>query len=304
MMNQDKKGKPTPLWKALLLEHRLPRRYKYLGDFCNVVILIPLRRMCFSWVSFLHNFNAKEDITVVIAVKNRYDHRIKNALKSIRNQEYEQSLIKIILVDSDSQRDLIPKFKKLCKKYDASYIRINNKPIWHKTHALNVGIKKTKTKYLLSSDIDIIFEKNYFKEAIKELRKNPYQVIVSQMLDLPKRASKEKQFNKLKAIAKSRLKDCPVSGINLTLTYFYHKIHGYDEYYQIWAAEDDDLIKRFILFGLNRKMQDKSSYLHQWHPRYEGVKIPNYKKYIKENKKYLTNNYSIVRNKNGWGEIN
>ena len=90
-------------------------------------------------------------------------------------------------------------------------------------------------------------------------------------------------------------------GINMTLTYFYHKINGYDEKYVIWGYEDDDLIKRFRLFGLTKKdISKKTSYIHQWHPKYWGVKNHDQ---IEENREYFKNSHSIVRNKDGWGEI-
>jgi cellulose synthase/poly-beta-1,6-N-acetylglucosamine synthase-like glycosyltransferase len=107
---------------------------------------------------------SKNDINVVIAVKNRGDRkRVENAFKSIRNQDYSQNLIKITLVDYDSNKIVIPRLKKLCELYNVEYIRVENKPVWCKSHALNIAIKKAKTKYILSTDIDIIFREDYIK---------------------------------------------------------------------------------------------------------------------------------------------
>jgi hypothetical protein len=245
----------------------------------------------------------KEDITVAIAVRNRFDQRIINVFDSIRNQDYPQDLIRIILVDYSSKIELITKYKILCTEYKAEYIRIDNKPIWNKSHALNIAIKNSKTKFILSSDADIMFEKNYIKEAIKELQRNPYQVILAKCLDVPQSAIKENNFYELKKISTYRFEDDYLSsGINIALTCFYHKLSGYDETYVLWGAEDDDLIKRFKLFGLKIKnVTKKTSYIHLWHPNY--WKIENYNQ-IKNNREYFKNNHSIVRNKEGWGEIN
>lgn len=295
-----KKG--TPLWKALLTEHRLPWRYTYQGGFLNTLISRRLRR---SYLPFLFSLK-KEDITVVIAVKNRCDYRLVNALQSIRNQEYDQRLIKIILVDYDSDKELIPRYEEICRKYRSRYIRVDDKEIWNKPHALNIGIREVKTKYLLSSDVDIIFEKNYIKEAIRELKRNPFQVILARCLDLPKDSIKEREFNKLKESARKRFDfDYLSPGINLTYTYFYHKIRGYDEWYQLWRGLDDDLIKRFELLGLSAKeISSKTCYLHQWHPKFDGRRKESKKhieQQIKKNRDYFESNNSIVRNKKGWG---
>ena len=58
-------------------------------------------------ILWFYNLGKKEDITVVIGVKNRFDHRLENAFKSIRSQDYPQKLIKITLVDYDSDKKLI-----------------------------------------------------------------------------------------------------------------------------------------------------------------------------------------------------
>jgi glycosyltransferase involved in cell wall biosynthesis len=245
----------------------------------------------------------REDIAVVIAVRNRFDYKIIRVFQSIRNQVYPHDLIKLVLVDYGSKKESIPSYEKLCKEYDAEYIRIDNRSIWCKSHALNIAIKQAKTKYILSTDADIIFENNYIKVAIEELQRNPYQVILSKCLDLPKTEFKEPVFNELKRIATFRFKGSYLSGgINIALTHFYHKIHGYDEKYILWGGEDDDLIKRFKLLGLKITNISKStSYIHLWHPKYHGAK--NYQQ-IEKNIEYLSNTHSIVRNKDGWGEIN
>ena len=174
----------------------------------------------------------REDVTVIIGVKNRLDYRITNALKSLRNQTYDQNLIKIILVDYNSNKKLIRKYKKICKKYNTDYVRVSNQPVWSRSHCLNIAIKRTKTKYILTSDVDIIFEKNYIKTVIKKLQIKPYRVIVCKMLDsakddINKHTDIIKNYEALKTKAKFRTKKGGElffgKSINATLTYFYHK---------------------------------------------------------------------------------
>jgi glycosyltransferase involved in cell wall biosynthesis len=242
-----------------------------------------------------------DNVTVVMGIRNIHDQRIINAFDSIRTQDYPKELIKIILVDYGSVEELIPKYTFLCEKYDAEYIRLDNRPIWSRSHALNIAIKRAKSKYLLSTDADIMFEINYIKEAVKELQRDLYQYILARCLDAPEEAMNETDYFKLKAISTYR-SDTINRGINMTLTHFYHKIHGYDERYTGWGAEDDDLIKRFRLVGLKKRdISHISSYIHQWHPRSWGSVNDEQRN---KNEDYFMNNHSIVRNKDGWGEIN
>lgn len=52
-----------------------------------------------------------------------------------------------------------------------------------------------------------------------------------------------------------------------------HLIRGYDESYELWGGEDDDLFRRLVTLGLERRdlTSDEAFYLHQWHPEYEGI---------------------------------
>jgi hypothetical protein len=240
------------------------------------------------------------DLTVVIGIKNIPLQRLINAFDSIRNQDYPKELIDIILVDYGSMQELISQYKSLCENFDAEYIRLDKGLIWSRSHALNIAIKKAKSKYILSTDADVIFEVNYIKEAIKELHRNPYKYILARCLDAPEDTINERDYFRLKAISTYRSDDVN-RGINMTLTYYYHKIHGYDENYIGWGAEDDDLIKRFRLLGLRKKdISHISSYIHQWHPKNWGLVNDEQRK---KNEDYFMNNHSIVRNKDGWGEI-
>ena len=191
----------------------------------KVSIIRRLRRLYLRLYVYLRNIKSREDINVIIVARNRFDDRIINSLKSIRKQTHSQDLIKITIVDYDSDNSLIQKYKEVAKIFNAEYIRVDNKPVWCKSHALNIAIKKSNTKYILSSDVDILLEDNYIREAIVELRKNPFQIILADMLDLPKTNIDELNFNKLKPLAKSRYKGSGyVVAVPLALTYFFHKI--------------------------------------------------------------------------------
>lgn len=272
-----------------------------------------------KYKSFAENFQVikdlnlgKEDVAIIIGVKGRLDFRLENAFKSLRNQDYNQELIKIVLVDCGSKEDFSKEFKKLCKKYNSEYIKVNGVVVWNRARALNIGIKRAGTKYVLCSDVDIIFEKNYISECIKELQKDSRKIIWATVLDLPEGGVSSKtnikEYEKIKriAVSRNRLQHSAYPygmGINITLAKYYFDINGYDEYYTAWGCEDDDIIKRFKMLGLEAvNIFGRTSYVHQWHLMYEGLNGEE-KKQIEKNREYLKNTNSLLRNENGWGIV-
>ncbi|MFH1358797.1 MAG: glycosyltransferase family 2 protein [archaeon] len=259
-------------------------------------------------------FSSKDDVSVIIGVRNRLDYRLENAFKTLRNQDYNQDLIKILLVDYGSKGEFIPSMKNLSRKYNVSHIRVDNVDVWNRSHALNIGIKMAETKYVLCSDIDIIFRKNFISECVKELKRFPNQVLFCSMRHLlSERVLREfdviKDFDKLikRSVFQNVVENCYSyiygKSIIFILKKFFFKINGYDEKYCAWGAEDDDIIKRFEMLGLFIKnMDDKTSHLHQWHPKYEGLTEED-KEQIKNNRRYLKEINTLKRNKEGWGRI-
>ena len=134
-----------------------------------VIILNKWLRLRLYFSPSFNRLDKKEDITVVVGVKDIDSKSLANCLKSIRGQFYDQSLVEIALVDYDSKEESIPLYKELCIKFQVKYIRVDNRPIWSRSNALNIGIKRAKTKYILTMDADLIFENNYIKEVVKEL---------------------------------------------------------------------------------------------------------------------------------------
>lgn len=263
---------------------------------------------------FVPKENSKEDVTVVIDIRDRFDYRIENVLKSLRNQDYGKELIKIILVDYGSRpRDILP-LKKICEIYEAEYLRTRQKSRWSRSCCLNIGIKRADTKYILTSDVDIIFEKNYIREAVAELQKNPFQLLCCEVLDstegtIDGRTDVLKDYQSLKINCVTRKKDTGRydyvfgMGIIMTLRSFFVFVSGFDENYHIWGLEDDDIVERFKLMGLELKnISCSTSYIHQWHPKFKAANDEE-RQQIEKNGEYFRRAYSIVRNKKGWGEL-
>lgn len=290
--------------KLRLLPYKFTRRH---GLF-NTLLFAPIRRILLA-EEVKRTKHTPDSITIVIGIRNRNDHRLRNALWSIANQNHPKQLTKIIVVDYGSNEEQLTAAIDLCNKFNAEIIFLTAST-WNKSKCLNYAIKRANTKFILSTDADVILPLNYISEMIASLKAHPLSAIYSRMMDLP-----DSKTDELRLISEMNL---PVpfeslfhdtvargpghenAGINGTYTAFYQYIRGYDELYEGWGSEDNDLMSRFIRLGLDIiSISKKASYLHQWHPKGEG--IPYFGESAKRNREYYQHMKSIRRNKSGWG---
>lgn len=245
----------------------------------------------------------RDDVNVIIPVRDRCDHRIVNALRSLRAQHYDPSLIAITVVDYDSRAELISAYRAICDRYGVTYLRVENKPVWCKSHALNIAIRRTSQKYILASDVDIIFEQRYIAEAVAAVRSDPYQVVLARLLDLPEPVIDARDLEALRLVARHRYGTSSYAvAIPFALAFFFKHIRGYDEFYKLWGKEDDDLIKRFLMLGLRKRILESSFHLHQWHPKHEGVEADELARQLPLNERRLARRRTLRRNRARWGD--
>ena len=82
----------------------------------------------------------------------------------------------------------------------------------------------------------------------------------------------------------------------------FHVARGYDEYYEVWGNEDDDLYRRFRYLGLRPKaLGPESFYMHQWHAESARGRDGKNAEQVRRNQLYLAKARSILRNDDGWG---
>ena len=117
--------------------------------------------------------NKLPSVTIIIPYKNNLDY-LFTALKSIFKQSYKN--FKILIVYDDEDKSDLSKIKKFLKS-KATKKKILFKIIVNKTslgagYARNVGIKKSKSKYLAFLDSDDIWAKNKLKTQVNYMEKN------------------------------------------------------------------------------------------------------------------------------------
>jgi len=111
-------------------------------------------------------------VTIIIPYKNNLDY-LFIALKSIINQSYKN--FKILIVYDDEDKSDLSKIKKFFKsttsKRKILFKIIVNKNSLGAGYARNVGIKKSKSKYLAFLDSDDIWAKNKLKTQVNYMEK-------------------------------------------------------------------------------------------------------------------------------------
>jgi hypothetical protein len=256
----------------------------------------------------------RDDVTVLIGVRDRVDYRIENALRSVAGQIYPGGEVKTLVVDYGSQAAGRRTLQHLCDRFEAVYVRVEASGIWSRARCLNVGLRLVDTEFAMVSDADILLSPRYVADAVKVLKQDPLSVVCSPMLDLPETLVESVREVALtgaplpleawKEQSVPRLDREMHSSIALTYSRYYRLIRGYDEGYEGWGREDADLMKRFRALGLETRAPSPSSfYLHQWHRKYEGLTEAEHAESLARNSAHYRANHSILRNGPDWGLV-
>lgn len=245
-------------------------------------------------------------LTIVFGFRERELVRVKRCLDSLQKQSYKD--FKVTFVDYGSQKNLGSNVQSLIRSYSfCRYISNETQGLpWNRSHALNTGIRLSESEFTMTSDIDLIFSENFIEEVVKqldgsvELHANAYA--------LPKGFKNWEKLGKNKKIKFPKRNLSALGLVQVVKTNTLKEIRGFDEYYRIWGAEDEDLSNRLREKGLTIKWIDleRVPIYHQWHPSSSlrtKERIPNgWQKnlvfYLNKNKKEITRNLS-----HDWGKV-
>ncbi len=197
----------------------------------------------------------QDKITVIIIARNREAWRIEDQVKSIRDGGEEPSFL---LVDYGSKKEFSTEYEQVCTELEIEYFRVFSDGLpWSRTHALNCGVKKAKTPYIVASDIDIVYDKKPFTWCLANCKEKDF--VQFNLYWVPKNGDKNK--------AKSAGHDGS-QGMQFIPKSFYEDIGGYDESIKYWGSEDMDWSLRLQKVGYNQVwMPDEYKIFHQWHPK-------------------------------------
>lgn len=243
--------------------------------------------------------------TAIIACKDR-DENIKYCLQSINMCSPRP---RCILVDFGSDFPLI--------NYRNGFswltvIRVDRKTdLFHKTRAINIGIKRAKTPYVCLTDADQIFQPNFFGILEKTLITDPKSFVRCKTYFAnrlpgfnPEEINRGHYKHFLRTVIANQTKKPHGEGCcHGVLRKWLLDVGGHDEKYIGWGYEDKDLVMRAKSNGYHMVwIDDKTSMVHLPHQRNKGYFCF---KHISKNRTRFENkrkNVQVVANsRNRWG---
>ncbi|MEB3290742.1 MAG: galactosyltransferase-related protein [Leptolyngbya sp.] len=180
-----------------------------------------------------------------------------------------------IVVEADARPT--PGLKEHLEHHQARYLFLPNGGTLHKTKALNLGLSQAQGTYLTPLDVDLIPLPHTLEDHLHLATLSPQILVTGYRLMAPTSAVDLDHLDQ--AIADSTIapEDQPsalrkhlLQGETFgVLPYFQRQrllhIHGWDETYIGWGAEDQDLIERYLADGRYLLRSPQLVYLHLHH---------------------------------------
>ena len=168
-------------------------------------------------------------VSIVVTTKNE-EKNIENCLKSVKNQNYPQNKIEIIVVDNNSQ----DKTKEIAYGYTDKVYNFGPE----RSAQRNFGVKKAAGKYILYLDADMILSENVIKECVEKCEKDKDLVA----LYIPERIIGEGFWIKVRDFERSFYTGTCIDAVRFIRKDKFQEIGGFDE--NLIAAEDWDFDRR------------------------------------------------------------
>lgn len=171
-----------------------------------------------------------ELVSVVITTKNE-ELNIENCLKSIKFQSYDN--IEIIVVDNNST----DKTKELAKKYTKQVYDKGPERSAQRNYGM---IEKSKGKYVMFLDADMILSPNVIKNCVDSMNENV-------ALHIPEIVLGKKYFSKVRRFERTFYDGTVIDGARFFLKETFVKVKGFDE--KLNGPEDWDIDKKIKQIG-------------------------------------------------------
>ena len=133
----------------------------------------------------------QDENTIIFTIRDRDAERIKSLVKSARDNGISSQFL---LVDYGSQNSNSVVYEKICAELDIRYVKTYTEGLpWSRARALNTGIRAAKTKYVTTTDVDMLFASNPYEEIGTLLTYNPGKTVYYAMSYwLPKNGDSKK----------------------------------------------------------------------------------------------------------------
>lgn len=242
-------------------------------------------------------------LTVVIPIRNRGGDRVANCLRSLRWQDAQAGSFEVLLSDYGSDDEHLYPLRALAEEYGARVVHTPTRGIWNRARALNLGIRAARGEYVFCTDADMIFARNFVSTLLAaQTRAGGRAMVLCKCRDLPEDVPEQRweagDYAQLLERASFRPR-LGTGACQMAKRSFFFDVRGYDEKFVFWGAEDGDMTRRAIRFGLEPLwVEEQTSMLHQWHPTMRTQRP--FLKFLNDARFHLTK-YQLRKNGARWG---
>lgn len=173
-------------------------------------------------------------VSVVITTKNE-ERNIGNCLKSIKEQDYPQNLIEIIVVDNNST----DRTKEIALAYTDQVF--DKGP--ERSAQRNFGVEKSSGEYFLYLDADMTLHRNVIKDCMARIKRNP-EIIALYVSEI---VMGERYFSKVRRFERSFYDATVIDCTRFIKKSSFQQVGGFDE--NLTGPEDWDLDKKLRQIG-------------------------------------------------------
>lgn len=254
-----------------------------------------------SIVTFVHNLSS------------RGVRRLRNHLYSLRNQE-ATILVPDIFVIDQSNDDSFDEVDSYCKEFNATHVYSHLEKLpWSKSLSLNAGIKMVKSSFVGCVDVDDIFAPNFLSIVEKEANEKKLLIckVWNSTPDMDLNSFTMKEFNTIREKSKFFKAGCANGACQLTSKNWFIKVKGYNEFFKMWGAMDNELVRIAQKTGLRVQwIHKQTSIVHQYHRNKtrgdEWKKLGG--KLGRKNREFyrhrsMKTSERLKRNEKGWGNL-
>lgn len=208
-------------------------------------------------------------ISIIYSFRDRDEKRVELSLQSLERQTNQN--FEVVFVDYGSRDHFAAPVNNVIERFSfAKYYYIAHEGLlWNKSKALNFGVKKAQSEYIITTDVDVLFTERFVETALKLAHPNSFSLFKIGYLSQRVTEEQQKKFN-LKAIKTTHISD--TFGIGLFPKSTLEAIGGLDEFFHFYGSEDEDLNYRVLLSGTKSNNCNELLLYHQWHERYPQKK--------------------------------
>ena len=227
----------------------------------------------------------QDENTIIFTIRDRDAERIKSLVESARNNGISSPFL---LVDYGSQNSSSVIYEKICKELNIGYVKTHTEGLpWSRARALNTGIRTAKTKYVTTTDVDMLFASNPYEEIENLLKQNSGKTVYYAMSYwLPKNGDREKA--KCAGVSAK-------GGFQFLEKALAEEMGGYDERIKYWGMEDLDWGNRLQNHNVALVwLSDRNRIFHKWHPNAETGFLRPYTAEYDSMHSFCENNFNPV----------